>query len=180
MKGEELMITTEEFINTALKIIKKKMSNLEVIGVEKEDLIQNGILKLLKVFKHYDSSKSSPETFISRVIDNYIKDVFKAALTQKNWANYTAVHIESVQEINDYEEENLEFQLPDEEKGFEDVIFLESLNKIKWTKKEKEVIQYLLKGWQKKEIAEKMNVTSANISYICARIKNKLITEGVI
>ncbi len=168
----------EEYVDIALKTLKFKISHLEFLGVEKEDVMQEGMIKLLKAFKHYDSSKSSPETFISRVIDNKIKDVFKAASTQKNWANYTAVHIESVQE--DYEEENLEFQLPDEEKGFEDVIFLESLNKIKWTKKEREVINYLLKGYQKKEIAQKMKLTSASISQTCTKIKNKLIAERMI
>lgn len=168
----------EEYIETALKIAKLKISHLEVLGVDKEDLIQESMLKLLKALKHYDSSKSSPATFISRVIDNKIKDVFKAASTQKNWVNYTAVHIESVRE--DCEEENLEFQLPDEEKGFEDVIFLESLNKIKWTKKEREVINYLLKGYQKKEIAQKMKLTSASISQTCTKIKNKLIAERMI
>jgi RNA polymerase sigma factor (sigma-70 family) len=170
----------EEYVDIALKTLKFKISHLEFLGIEKEDVMQEGMIKLLKAFKYYDSSKSSPETFISRVIDNKIKDVFKAAASKKNWVTYSAIHIESAQEINDYEEETLEFQLPDEEKGFEDVIFLESLNKIKWTKKEREVINYLLKGYQKKEIAQKLKLTSASISQTCTKIKNKLIAERMV
>ena len=178
-KGEARM-ENEEFFEIALKIIREKISYLEFSGIDKEDVVQESMLKILGAIKHYDSSKSSPATFISRVIDNKIKDLFKAASTQKNKMNYKAVHIEASLETDNYEGENLDFQLPSAERGFEDVIFIESLYKIKWTNKEKEVIDYLLNGYQKKEIAQKMRVTSASISQTCNKIKNKLITERMV
>src|SRR3712207_9499351 len=66
-------------------------SHYYMIGAEKQDLFQEGMLGLLKALKAYDKEKSSFRTFAILCIRRQLISAIKASNTKKNLAFHHAV-----------------------------------------------------------------------------------------
>ena len=92
MDANELIIKAqnddEEAINELIKLyfplVTTNAKNFFLIGAEKEDLIQEGLLGLFKAIKYYKSEKSSFNSFAILCIRRQIFSAIKLANRQKN------------------------------------------------------------------------------------------------
>lgn len=163
-----------------------KARNYFLMGAEKEDLIQEGMIGLLKAIRGYDKNKlTSFKTFASICIKRQLITAIKTANSQKNLALNSIVDI--------YEREKDDNRSADDEisfagKGFSSYVSYDP-EEIYMTKEEmRELITYLkdnlsgfeyevfskmLEGLNYKDIAEKMVKKIKSIDNAMQRIKRK-------
>lgn len=70
-------------LKAAEKNIVIKSRKYKIQGLSPDDIAQELRKKIWEVRHKYDSDRSSPQTFTSFVIKNYIKDLYKATQTEK-------------------------------------------------------------------------------------------------
>lgn len=70
-------------LKAAEKNIVIKSRKYKIQGLSPDDIAQELRKKIWEVRHKYDPDRSSPQTFTSFVIKNYIKDLYKATQTEK-------------------------------------------------------------------------------------------------
>lgn len=172
-----------QILNSAINIWRIKTKNISIPSFEKEDLEQDFLIRVLqKIRDNYDESKSQINTYISRIADNHIKNLFRSASQYKNVMRYTAESLDAVYTSDNYSGDetvllNIDVYCHSTEEGYSEVELKEYIKALKLSAKEELVVNYLMKGYSKSDIAQKLNVSNARISNIINQIKNKLEGE---
>lgn len=180
---KQAQLGDQESINIILKeyknLIYLNVRNYFIIGAEQDDLLQEGTIGLLKALKAYQKGKSSFKTFAMICIRRQILTAVKASNTQKN----TALNLASGNYIEYDGGKEIEYN-----KGLKsyvnydpEEIFLtkEKLNNFRafinenFSSFEKEVFDYMIKGYSYREIANEMNKSLKTIDNSFQRIKRK-------
>lgn len=186
MNADELVIKAQNGDNEAVNELIEKYFPLVsvnakkyfIIGGEQEDLVQEGLLGLLKAIKFYDSSKSSFNSFAILCVRHQILSAIKSANSQKNLVLNEAI----LNSTNNSLEENKEYDLEllQENETPENIFF--NREKIKsfieyskdnFSKFEKEVFEYMIRGYSYKEIAKHLQKNTKSIDNAIQRIKKK-------
>lgn len=171
-----------EAINLIIKEYKKliflNIQNYFVVGAEKEDLLQEGTIGLLKAIQNYRKGKSSFKTFATICIRRQIISVVRTSCAQKNSALNSASG-------NNLESENGEVLYPGSlvvsSKNNPEKIVLskEKLEEFqsfvdeKFSPFEQLVFSYMIQGFSYREIASKLNKKPKTIDNSFQRIKKK-------
>ena len=157
------------------KILSFNTQKYYLIGAEQEDLLQEGILGLLKAIKFYDETKSSFSSFAFLCIRREMISAIRKANTQKNSilneALTTSSMIEDSSDIDNYisSENNPEeaYLLKEEIKEFK------NFSDKNFSKLEKEVLKYLIRGYSYREIAKILSKNLKSIDNTIQRIRKK-------
>ena len=157
------------------KILSFNAQKYYLIGAEQEDLLQEGILGLLKAIKFYDETKSSFSSFAFLCIRREMISAIRKANTQKNSvlneALTTSSMIEDSSDIDNYisSEHNPEeaYLLKEEIKEFK------NFSDKNFSKLEKEVLKYLIRGYSYREIAKILSKNLKSIDNTIQRIRKK-------
>lgn len=159
-------------INTSKKILLK-YNNL---GIELNDLIQEGMLGLSYAINTYEEIHNVIfYTYAKRCIENAILTLVKKSSCNKNKYLNNAVSLE-----NSNDDYNLEDILSDDKTPLNIIINKENNKEIYnylnhlLTPLEYKVLILKMKGHNYKEIATLLNKSSKNIDNALTRIKNKL------
>ena len=166
----------EKYKDTVVKISRGYF----IIGVELEDIIQEGMIGLYKAIKNFSKNKNATfKTFAIMCIKHQIQTAIKKANTKKNLPLSNSVSLQSFSEKSEEDEflpVNLIFQVSPDEKiiNRENYKYLVSAIKKTLSKKEFEVLKYYLRGYTYKEIADFLNLNQKSIDNSLSRIKNKL------
>lgn len=140
-----------------------------LLGGEKEDIIQEGMIGFFKAINGYDESKC--DNFIAfavKIIEREIIDAIRSANSNKNQIFNETMLIDD----NDV--------LPSEGYPEEDIIEIESFKELEkeiysnLSDFEKTVAQLFLKGYSYKDIAKTLNKSPKSIDNAITRIKVKL------
>ncbi|MBZ4683153.1 MAG: polymerase sporulation-specific sigma factor [Fusobacteriaceae bacterium] len=157
-----------------------KSKNYFLMGADKEDLIQEGMIGLLKAIRGYDKNKlASFKTFAAICIKRQLITAIKTANSQKNVVLNNAVGIMGENEENrevsysrglesyiSYDPEEI-FLTKEQVKGLKNYLN-ENLSKF-----EKEVFKYMVMGLTYKDIAEKLGKKVKSVDNAIQRIKRK-------
>ena len=157
------------------KILSFNAQKYYLIGAEQEDLLQEGILGLLKAIKFYDETKSSFSSFAFLCIRREMISAIRKANTQKNSvlneALATSSMIEDSSDVDNYisSENNPEeaYLLKEEIKEFK------NFSDKNFSKFEKEVLKYLIRGYSYREIAKILSKNLKSIDNTIQRIRKK-------
>ena len=157
------------------KILSFNAQKYYLIGAEQEDLLQEGILGLLKAIKFYDETKSSFSSFAFLCIRREMISAIRKANTQKNSvlneALTTSSMIEDSSDLDNYisSENNPEeaYLLKEEIKEFK------NFSDKNFSKFEKEVLKYLIRGYSYREIAKILSKNLKSIDNTIQRIRKK-------
>ena len=157
------------------KILSFNAQKYYLIGAEQEDLLQEGILGLLKAIKFYDETKSSFSSFAFLCIRREMISAIRKANTQKNSvlneALITSSMIEDGSDVDNYisSENNPEeaYLLKEEIKEFK------NFSDKNFSKFEKEVLKYLIRGYSYREIAKILSKNLKSIDNTIQRIRKK-------
>lgn len=157
------------------KILSFNAQKYYLIGAEQEDLLQEGILGLLKAIKFYDETKSSFSSFAFLCIRREMISAIRKANTQKNSvlneALTTSSMIEDSSDVDNYisSENNPEeaYLLKEEIKEFK------NFSDKNFSKFEKEVLKYLIRGYSYREIAKILSKNLKSIDNTIQRIRKK-------
>ena len=140
-----------------------------LIGGDKEDLIQEGMIGLYKAVNSFDASKNNNfSAYAIMLIEREIISAIRSANSGNQQALSDSVFIDNDDELGD-------FACPET-----DFIDEESINELtreinaKLSKFEKVVVDYYLKGYNYIDIAKITGKTSKSVDNALSRIKKKL------
>ena len=174
-----------EAVNKILKEYTKLLDfnaqKYYLLGGEQEDLVQEGVLGLLKAIKYYDETKSLFSSFANLCIRREMITAIKRANSQKNMILNEAVKNNKKIEKLEYEEESYELDNYEslEATPEEAVLLKEKIEEFKkfsvdnFSKFEKEVLNYLLRGYTYREIAQILTRDLKSIDNTIQRIRKK-------
>ncbi len=158
-------------------LVRKKARKLFLIGGDRDDLIQEGMIGLYKAVRDYDESReSSFGSFADLCISRQIYDAIKASNRQKNIPlnTYVSFYTPAFDKKGDYlfadNKENPEVLLIDRE----NVTALEKEFGEVLSGFEKEVLSLYLEGLKYQEIAQKIKREPKSVDNALQRIKAKL------
>ncbi len=157
-----------------------KARNYFLMGAEKEDLIQEGMIGLLKAIRGYDKSKlTSFKTFASVCIKRQLITAIKSANSQKNLALNNSIDI-----INEKREEEgvcyrkmmesyvsyspEEIYITKEQLEGLRIYLYDNLSGFEY-----KVFNMMIEGYNYKDIAGKMDKSSKSVDNAIQRIKRK-------
>lgn len=166
-----------EAINSIIKIyfslISTNAKKYFITGGEYDDLVQEGMVGLLKAIKYFDSTKSSFTNFALLCIKRQIFSAIKSANSQKN------IFLNEAISNNFEDKKNLDklttFSLNPEE----NILTKEKIENLKkyfdsnLSKFEREVFKFIIKDYSYKEIANKLNKDIKSVDNAIQRIKKK-------
>ena len=172
----------QEALNLILKEYKKliclNIRNYFLVGADQDDLLQEGTIGLLKAIKNYSEGKASFKTFATLCIRRQILTAVRSSTAQKNSALNEASgnNLETEDGHEDYPKElysnvryNPEAIFLSKEKIMEFQDFVEH----NFSPFERQVFNYMIKGFSYKEIAEELEKTPKVIDNSFQRIKRK-------
>lgn len=158
-----------------------KARNYFLMGGEKEDLIQEGMIGLLKAIRSYDNEKlASFKTFASVCIKRQLITAIKSANSKKHMMLNRAtemVNAKNEEVLGKYQQKRLEsyiFYTPEEIFFTKDeMINLQNYLKMNLSKFEFSVFKLMVKGYGYTDIANKFNKKTKSIDNAMQRIKRK-------
>lgn len=148
-----------------------KIRNRQFAGLDHDDVIQEVLLKVYKTIKQYDPTKSKVSTFVGHIIDNKIRDCFRAAGSNQNLIN---VNSYPYTDVIDNEDALMGYVQPVEEPLYNCVEYTyDIVHNAGLTEKELEMFKLKVAGYNMTEIADIMGCTRATVHNIYKRIKEK-------
>jgi len=148
-------------------------------GGDKDDLIQEGMIGLLKAIKAYDSDReASFKTFASLCIKRQVITAIKNSNSNKNkiFKQATGGFFEGEENNVSYNSKSFVYYNPEEIfMGKERVKNLKVHLEKELSKMEKEVFNYMAKGYGYIEISEKTGRTAKTIDNTIQRIRKKMV-----
>ncbi|MGL4970064.1 MAG: sigma-70 family RNA polymerase sigma factor, partial [Cetobacterium sp.] len=170
----------EKIITEYKNIIYIRNRTLFLKGAEREDLLQEGMIGLMKAIKSFDENRSACfSTFASLCIKRQIITAVKNYNSEKNKNLNSAMQGEGYSEIQElirYSNPSLKYYTPEQIViGKELMKFLKKFLKINLSGLEKEVFSYMVKGYGYLEIAEKLKKEPKAIDNSIQRIKKKVL-----
>ena len=179
---------TEEMLNRYKNMVRSKATALYLVGADKEDLIQEGMIGLFKAIREYDSERNdSFAAFAGLCITRQMYTAIKASNTKKNQPlnNYVPFDLYAFAEDaetvvgtgNSYE--GIGYWQRDPEESVidrENALRIEEEVFASLSKMERQVLSYYAAGMPYQEIAKVMAKEPKSIDNALQRIRKKLKT----
>lgn len=179
---------TEEMLNRYKNMVRSKATALYLVGADKEDLIQEGMIGLFKAIREYDPERNdSFAAFAGLCITRQMYTAIKASNTKKNQPlnNYVPFDLYAFAEdseavggsSNAYE--GIGYWQKDPEEFVidrENAVRIEEEVFATLSKMERQVLSYYASGMPYQEIAKVMEKEPKSIDNALQRIRKKLKT----
>ena len=153
--------------------IRAKASRYTLAGLEQEDLVQEGLIGLLRAVKSYDSSRSASfATFASRCILFRMLGTVHLFLAQKHLPLNNYLPIDSAQvlaELSDRNGDPLEAYLKQEEQQLRRQKIKTLLSGL-----EQETLTLYLNGLSYEEMAQQLGCSTKAVDNALQRVRRKL------
>ena len=173
-------------LNKYKNLVRGKAKTLYLLGGDREDLIQEGMIGLFMAVRDFDKTKNASfSTFANLVCERRMYNAIKAGQAGKNIPLNTYISLYAGQTEGENSDDiklinNLRANSHLEPEGFvvdkkNTVFLLEKLSEV-LSKLEEEVLDLYLSGKDYKEIAEMLERSPKSIDNALGRIKTKFKT----
>ena len=185
-KGENAAM--EEMLNRYKNMVRSKATALYLVGADKEDLIQEGMIGLFKAIREYKPEKNeSFSAFAGLCVSRQMYTAIKYSNTKKNQPlnNYVSIDlVEGEEEVGrsgaaakkyesvDYWQKNPENSVINRERSVQLLEEVES----HLSSMEQQVLAYYTAGFPYQQIAQLMGKEPKSIDNALQRIRKKLKT----
>lgn len=178
----------EEMLNRYKNLVRSKAAALYLVGADKEDLIQEGMIGLFKAIREYKPEKNdSFAAFAGLCITRQMYSAIKSSNTKKNQPLNNYISIDLFESVEDAEQastgsgpyEDIESWQKNPENFVIDkerAIQLEEEILSQLSKMERQVLSYYTAGFPYQRIAELMEKDPKSIDNALQRIRKKLKT----
>ncbi len=180
----------EHLINRYKSLVNMKVSKYYIIGAEREDIVQEGLIGLFKAIKSYQVDRqSSFKNFANMCIERQLITAIKTSNRQKNMPlnSYLSLNINAYdnRDINNQNDADLIEILNTNliEDPLETItqkeyyhIIENTINK-SLSNFEKQVLNFYMQGESYMKIAEKLNTPIKSVDNAIQRIRKKAIKE---
>ena len=167
-------------------LVNIKVSKYFMVGAEKEDIIQEGMIGLYKAIKNFNEEKqNSFKSFANICIERQLITAIKTSNRQKHMPLNSYLSLNTAAYDNNNEEDSVElidtFNNDIIEDPLETIMKQEYYNEVEnavnknLSKFEKQVLDNFLKGDSYVKIAEKLNSPVKSIDNAIQRIRKKAI-----
>lgn len=166
--GDDPAVT--ELVARYLPMIRRRASRYFLPGMEGEDVVQEGLIGLLKAIRLYDERQSSFPSFAAVCVSSTLATAAKAALSQKSrpLSDYSSLEeLESVQKEQAVSPE-------------EEIIIAEQLEELNGrihtllSSFEQQALTLYLSGHSYLEISQLLRTTSKAVDNALQRVRRKL------
>lgn len=192
LEDEELINMTKKGDKKALNylldkytdIVSMKAGKYFIVGAEKEDIMQEGLIGLFKAIKSFDTQKqSSFKTFANLCIERQLQTAIKSSMRQKHMPlnSYLSFNASAYEENDDtsllevFEQENASEDPLDIVTKKEYYNFVEERIEETLSDFEKQVLHRYTNGESYTEIAEKVDAPVKSVDNAIQRIRKKTI-----
>ena len=196
MSDEDILLLIKNDNKDALEYLITKYNNLVVgkvnkyfiIGAEKEDIIQEGLIGLYKAIKSYKpDSEASFKSFANLCIERQLITAIKTSNRQKHMPlnSYLSINMNAFDDSTEGENEGMQIQEVLENQVSEDPLdtitkkeymeFIGSVIDKNLSDFEKQVFNKYLQGESYNNIAESLNTPVKSIDNAIQRIRKKTI-----
>lgn len=180
----------EHLINRYKSLVNMKVSKYYIIGAEREDIVQEGLIGLFKAIKNYQTNKqSSFKNFANMCIERQLITAIKSSNRQKHMPlnSYLSLNMNAYDnnDINDKNEADLiEILNTNLIEDPLDTITQKEYYKIienaidkSSSSFEKQVLNFYVQGQSYGQIAEKLNTPVKSVDNAIQRIRKKATKE---
>lgn len=166
------------------EVVSMKAGKYFIVGAEKEDIIQEGLIGLFKAIKSFDPEKqSSFKTFANLCVERQLQTAIKSSMRQKHMPlnSYLSLNISAYDENEDtsllevFETENAAEDPLDIVTKKEYYTFVEDRIDETLSDFEKQVLHRYTNGESYTEIAEKLDAPVKSVDNAIQRIRKKTI-----
>ena len=166
------------------EVVSMKAGKYFIVGAEKEDIIQEGLIGLFKAIKSFDPEKqSSFKTFANLCVERQLQTAIKSSMRQKHMPlnSYLSLNISAYDENEDtsllevFETENAAEDPLDIVTKKEYYAFVEDRIDETLSDFEKQVLHRYTNGESYTEIAEKLEAPVKSVDNAIQRIRKKTI-----
>ena len=166
------------------EVVSMKAGKYFIVGAEKEDIIQEGLIGLFKAIKSFDPEKqSSFKTFANLCVERQLQTAIKSSMRQKHMPlnSYLSLNISAYDENEDtsllevFETENAAEDPLDIVTKKEYYTFVEDRIDETLSDFEKQVLHRYTYGESYTEIAEKLDAPVKSVDNAIQRIRKKTI-----
>lgn len=170
----------EKIVTEYKNLIYIRNKTLFLKGAEREDLVQEGMIGLMKAIRSFDENRSACfSTFASLCIKRQIITAVKNYNSEKNKNLNSAMQGEGYSEIEElirYNNPSLKYYTPEQiVMGKELIKLLKEFLENNLSVLEKDVFIFMVKGYSYLEIAKKLDKEPKAIDNSIQRIKKKVV-----
>ena len=160
------------------KLIYLNVRNYFLVGADQDDLLQEGTIGLLKAIKNYSEGRASFKTFATLCIRRQILTAVRSSTAQKNifLNEASGNNLETEDGHEDYPKglySNVKYNPEAIFLSKEKVMEFQDFVEHNFSPFEREVFNYMIKGFSYKEIAQELKKTPKVIDNSFQRIKRK-------
>ncbi|MCR4892113.1 MAG: sigma-70 family RNA polymerase sigma factor [Lachnospiraceae bacterium] len=160
-------------------LVRMKANTFNMLGGEKEDLIQEGMIGLYRAIQEYDCRKDAGfSTFCQLVVQRKLYSAVRSSRTQKQTPLNSYI---SLNKERENEEDGLAVVLPVQGPGPEELAIgkeeaerIQELIKDNFSPMEKDVFELLIIGMENSEIAKVLGKPEKSVENALYRLRNKL------
>ena len=163
-----------ELIKRIMPLAAAKAQMYSHPDLNKEDLIQEGMLGFLTALNTYNPDKNASfKTYAGVCINNRIKSLLRRSISKKTIPHDIVSSLwENEEDIKDYSTDPQEIMTKSE-----DIKALKGLLDEKLSPLEKSVLNCRLKGMSYEEIANRLLISTKSVDNALARIRKKLNSD---
>jgi RNA polymerase sporulation-specific sigma factor len=172
--GDE--VSMEYLLKEYLSLVRKKATGLFLMGADKDDLLQEGMIGLFKAILNYDETKeASFDTFAALCINRQMFSAIKGANRKKHKLinEYISIYTE--------DKEDIPLAIPDEKYNPEVIVTetealhnLENMIRNKLSSMESKVLDMLIEGHSVAYMSKKTGKNAKSVDNAIQRIKSKV------
>ena len=172
--GDE--VSMEYLLKEYLSLVRKKATGLFLMGADKDDLLQEGMIGLFKAILNYDETKeASFDTFAALCINRQMFSAIKGANRKKHKLinEYISIYTE--------DKEDIPLAIPDEKYNPEVIVTetealhnLENMIRNKLSNMESKVLDMLIEGHSVAYMSKKIGKNAKSVDNAIQRIKSKV------
>lgn len=165
--GEESAV--EEIVAQYKGLIRAVANKFFLVGGDKDDLLQEGMLGLYFAILNFDESKGSFPSFVKLCVMRQLIDAVKRDNSNRNKA------------LANYLDISLAEDLPDDRTPLQDLLEKEAAQKVRniiekqLSALEKQVVELFAEGYSYEDIAEKLGVSYKAVDGALQRARKKLL-----
>lgn len=169
---EAMDLVIEKYYPMVIKIASKYYGS----WAEFSDLVQNGLLGLMKAVFYFDKEKSSFSSFAWRSIESEIKSFLTYLNRKKNLVLTEAAKIESG--FEDESDEDPSYMLSEEtEEGPDETFWKEYITerlKVEMNEEEQKIVDMWSMGYSYKDISKELGVSQKKVDNTVQKIRRVL------
>ena len=172
--GDE--VSMEYLLKEYSSLVRKKATGLFLMGADKDDLLQEGMIGLFKAILNYDETKeASFDTFAALCINRQMFSAIKGANRKKHKLinEYISIYTE--------DKEDIPLAIPDEKYNPEVIVTetealhnLEDMIRNKLSSMENKVLDMLIEGHSVAYMSKKIGKNAKSVDNAIQRIKSKV------